>query len=112
MSQIPRTIQRIAIRPQAFSHYQPKTIICQKAQLSTSKAPPKSDSNRGSEDYYPSTGFKETWKGINRPAKIVVIVALTIGSTVETIFWAKVLWAKFGPEVEEEREEGGERKGD
>jgi hypothetical protein len=98
-------MQRIAIRSQAFSHYQPKTIISQKAQLGTSNHPPKSDSNRGLEDPYPSMSFKETFKGISRPAKIVVIVALTIGGTMETIFWAKVLWAKFGPEVEDEDED-------
>ena len=33
--------------------------------------------------------------GINRTAKIVIFVALSIAGTVETIFWIKVIWRKF-----------------
>lgn len=46
--------------------------------------------------------------GANRTVKIVVIIALTIGGTAETIFWAKMLWAKFGPGEKEEEEDEGE----
>lgn len=48
---------------------------------------------------------------MNRPVRLVVIVALSILSVTETIFWTKVLWAKFGPAPETESEEMGEEGG-
>lgn len=39
--------------------------------------------------------FKELWRNTSRPAKIVIIIGLTIMGTAETVFWAKVAWAKI-----------------
>jgi hypothetical protein len=71
----------------------------QKTRYSTSKDGPSSKTpptppHNGN----PSFGAAN-WKelGGSRTVKIVVITALTIAGTVETIFWTKVLWAKFGP---------------
>lgn len=41
--------------------------------------------------------------GASRTVKVVVIIALTIGGTLETIFWSKVLWRKFVGGGEEEK---------
>lgn len=46
--------------------------------------------------------------GANRTVRIVVLVALSIFGTMETIFWAKVIWAKFFQKAESE--EGGSEK--
>ena len=41
--------------------------------------------------------------GANRAAKATVLVCLSILGTMETVFWAKVLWAKMGWGVAEGR---------
>lgn len=43
--------------------------------------------------------------GASRPVKVVVIVALAIVGTMESIFWMRVLWEKFGPAPKEEQKE-------
>ena len=51
------------------------------------------------------------WKqlGANRSAKIVIIVALCILGTMETVFWCKVVYRKFyGVEGLEEGVEGSD----
>ncbi|EPS41685.1 hypothetical protein H072_4396 [Dactylellina haptotyla CBS 200.50] len=49
-----------------------------------------------------------SWKdlGASRTVKIVVIVALSIVGTMETIFYFKMFMRKFFPDKEEEVEEG------
>lgn len=42
---------------------------------------------------------------MSRTTKVVVYTALTIMATVESVFWIKVLWAKFGP-AQEDLEDG------
>lgn len=71
---------------------------------STGKVPPGPTENPS----YPSFDFKEL--GASRIVKIVVIVAISIGGTMESIFWAQVLWAKFGPEKVPGTLKGGERE--
>lgn len=39
--------------------------------------------------------------GASRGVKIVVLTALTVFGTIESVFWAKVLWAKISPAPEE-----------
>ena len=51
---------------------------------------------------YPSFSLKDL--GANRACKIVVLVCLSVLGTMESIFWVKVGWAKFGPVGEEKRE--------
>lgn len=51
---------------------------------------------------------KLTELGANRTVKIVVIMALMIAGTAESIFWGKLLWAKFAPEDGKEDEGEGE----
>jgi hypothetical protein len=80
-----------------FTH-QPPHILTSKSRYSTSKPPPNTSEN----SELPSFSFKDL--GANRTVKIVVIVALTIGGTAESVFWAQMLWAKFGPEKKEDEE--------
>lgn len=40
--------------------------------------------------------------GASRGVKVVVIAGLTVLGTMETIFWSKLLWAKFSPVPEDE----------
>jgi hypothetical protein len=42
---------------------------------------------------------------MSRATKLVVYTALTIMATVESVFWIKVLWAKFGPAQKELEDE-------
>lgn len=44
---------------------------------------------------YPLFSFRDL--GANRTVKIVVVVCVSVLATMESIFWAKVAWAKFGP---------------
>lgn len=50
---------------------------------------------------------------MSKPIKMVVIAILTVFGTMETVFWAKLLWAKIAPAavVIEGEEEGGKEKG-
>lgn len=46
---------------------------------------------------------------MGRTTKIIVYTALTIMATMESVFWMKVLWAKFGP-APKDLEDGQEEK--
>lgn len=50
-----------------------------------------------------------TLKSLNmsRTTKLVVYTALIIMATAESVFWIKVLWAKFGP-AQKDLEDGQE----
>lgn len=54
---------------------------------------------------YPAFSFQGL--GANRTGKVVVIACLTVVATVESIFWVKVLWAKFSPSRENESKPEG-----
>ena len=54
----------------------------------TNSAPPKTPTN-------PSFSLQDL--GANRTVKVVVMASLSIIATMESIFWIKVGWAKFGP---------------
>ena len=45
----------------------------------------------------PTNPFSLHDLGANRTVKVVVMASLSIIATMETIFWIKVGWAKFGP---------------
>jgi hypothetical protein len=64
---------------------------------------------RKAEEGLPAHSFSFKDLGANRTVKIVVITVLMIFGTLESIFWVKVLWAKFGPapRIETPREEQG-----
>lgn len=51
-----------------------------------------------------SFSFKDL--GANRTVKVVVISVLMVFGTLESIFWIKFLWAKFGPSPTGEEEVG------
>jgi len=70
--------------------------------LSTSN-PSKPANSHNQHQEIPIAKFSEL--GASRTVKIVVIVALTIGGTMETIFWTKVIWRKFFGGEEEKVEE-------
>ncbi|KAH8587456.1 hypothetical protein B0O99DRAFT_481996, partial [Bisporella sp. PMI_857] len=42
-------------------------------------------------------GAKFSELGATKTVKVVVIICLCIAGTMETIFWTRVLWEKFGP---------------
>jgi hypothetical protein len=89
--------------------------MTQISHLSNSKPSPKpslSSPNRNqnqTQTQNPSFGANLSFKelGANRTVKIVVIVALSVAATAESVFWVKVLWAKFGPETKVEQSEEG-----
>lgn len=87
---LPRALQRTAKRSNLV--YQAPLSSPRISRYSTGKASPKPSKNPS----YPGFNFKEL--GASRTVKVVVIVALSIGGMMESIFWAQVLWAKFGPE--------------
>src|SRR5271156_5244722 len=45
--------------------------------------------------FYPAFSFRGL--GAGRKAKIFVIACLTVFGTIESVFWVKVVWAKFSP---------------
>jgi len=45
--------------------------------------------------------------GASRAVKITVIACVAVLGTMESTFWAKVLWARFSPSPEEESKSGG-----
>ena len=53
---------------------------------------------------HPTSSLREL--GANRTVKIVVVGCISVLATIESIFWAKVAWAKFGPEKEKKEEKG------
>ena len=71
--------------------------------------PRPSEHQKQSNQAQSSTGSDliSTIRGASRTTKIIVIVALSIAGTAETIFWAKVLWRRFfaidelGPQSED-----------
>jgi hypothetical protein len=71
------------------------TLSSQRAAFSTSKndKPQKSPGNPSSGNpSYPAFSFEGL--GANRTTKVAVIACLTVVGTIESIFWAKVLWPK------------------
>jgi hypothetical protein len=48
---------------------------------------------------YPAFSFRDL--GANRTVKIIVIGCLAVVGTMESLFWAKVLWAKISPPQDE-----------
>lgn len=108
---------RLIARNPVLHHRDPVVLALPRRSFSTQKAnppatkdgsPPTTSAPKASppNPSYPAFSFKDL--GMNRPVKIVVIIALSILSVTETIFWTKVLWAKFGPAPEPESEEVGE----
>ncbi|KAK5955479.1 hypothetical protein OHC33_003117 [Knufia fluminis] len=97
-----------------FSHQSTlRTVQNEKATQQTSSHPsqPKQNpSNPSSDTKATLVNFKDL--GATRTVKIVVIIALCIMGTAETIFWAQVLWRKFfgGGEQKEEIERAVEVK--
>lgn len=61
-----------------------------------------------SEPSYPAFSLRDL--GANRATKITVLVCLSILGTMETIFYAKMLWAKMGWGGEEGKGKGTEGK--
>ena len=47
----------------------------------------------------PSFSLQEL--GANRTVRVVVVASLSIIATMESLFWIKVAWAKFGPSKED-----------
>ncbi|KAF2806447.1 uncharacterized protein BDZ99DRAFT_466021 [Mytilinidion resinicola] len=89
-----------------LANSQPSTALSsQRIRFSTSKPTFNADSKppKIKNPSFGGASLKEL--GATRTVKIVVIIALTIAGTAESIFWAKVLWAKFAPSSEDE---GGE----
>lgn len=62
---------------------------------SSAKTDPGQKLHRTDQPEIPTASFGEL--GASKTVKIVVIVVLSIFGTMESIFWIKVLWAKFGP---------------
>ncbi|KAF2490076.1 hypothetical protein BU16DRAFT_531416 [Lophium mytilinum] len=77
----------------------------QRAKFSTTKPTSDTDSKppKLKNPSFGGASLKEL--GANRTVRIVVIIALTIAGTAESIFWAKVLWAKFGPSPKDQGDE-------
>lgn len=84
-------------------------ILSRRASLSTSREnrsqnlllqKPGSNGPTPPNPSYPTFSFQDL--GANRTVKVIVIVCLTVFGTLESIFWAKFLWAKFSPSPENE----------
>ena len=69
----------------------------QQPSSSSHEGPPKTAAQPASPRF---SHFKELWRGLNRPAKIVIIAFLAIDVTAETIFWTKTLWKYFSRKPE------------
>ena len=52
------------------------------------------------EPEYPTFSLKDL--GANRATKTVVVIALSVLATMESIFWIKVGWRRFGPRTEDD----------
>lgn len=93
--------------------------LVQKSRLSSSrqsyKAPPpnnKSDGDKKTpveDQSLPSFKFSDL--GASKRVRLVVITALVIYGTLESIFWMQVLWAKFGPAPKDEDVKGESNEG-
>jgi len=74
---------------------------------STTSASPKSpnaaNTSNQQQEMDPFGGKKLSWKelGANKTVKWVVIIFISIIGTMESIFWIKVIWAKFFATEEE-----------
>src|SRR6201746_620333 len=55
-----------------------------------------SDKKRPFDDQVEPPKISFSALGASRPVKVVVIAALAIVGTMESIFWMRVLWEKFG----------------
>ncbi|OCL08248.1 hypothetical protein AOQ84DRAFT_354588 [Glonium stellatum] len=80
----------------------PKATFSTDADNKTQKASshkPASSKQASGNPSYPSFSFKDL--GANRTVKVVVIAGLSIIGTMESIFWAKVIWAKISPTPQE-----------
>lgn len=71
----------------------------------TSSLKSNSDQKRPFDDQVepPKASFRDL--GASRTVKVVVIVALMVFGTMESIFWMRVLWEKFGSSPTEEQKE-------
>lgn len=69
----------------------------------TSSLKSNSDKKRPFDDQVepPKVSFRDL--GASRTVKVVVIVALMVFGTMESIFWMRVLWEKFGSAPTEEQ---------
>lgn len=115
LSRSTRSIQQLSSRS-SLTHRNPTPApgpwslpVWQKANLSTGegvksqKAPPSNLNPKSSPSENPSyPAFSFEGLGANRTVKYVVIGALSVLGTIESIFWAKTLQAKFWPSTEEE----------
>jgi len=86
------------------------SLSSQRAAFSTSKTdkpqtPPSPGSPSSGNPSYPAFSFEGL--DANRTIKATVIACLTVVGTIESIFWAKVLWAKMSKSSEEKGEPEG-----
>ncbi|OCK98803.1 uncharacterized protein K441DRAFT_654176 [Cenococcum geophilum 1.58] len=66
---------------------------------------PASSTQASGNPSYPTVSFKDL--GASRTVKIAVIASLSVIGTIESIFWAKVIWAKISPSPQEEPKSDG-----
>ncbi|KAI5806046.1 hypothetical protein EDC01DRAFT_777935 [Geopyxis carbonaria] len=71
----------------------------------TPKYPPQE--NETENPSYPTFTLKGL--GANRTVKVVVVAALTVMATAETVFWGRVVWGKWGPKGDGDGMEGSIR---
>ena len=85
-------------------------LSSQRAAFSTSKndkpqkTPPSPGNPSSGNPSYPAFSFEGL--GANRTIKVTVIACLTVVGTIESIFWAKVLWAKMSKSPRRKRRTG------
>ena len=60
------------------------------------------------EHEYPAFSLKDL--GANRATKTVVVIALSVLATMESIFWIKVGWRRFGPRTEDDMLADGKKR--
>lgn len=80
---------------------QPRYIFQSRFQHSPPQIKPYSNPKTASAP--PSKGFFQILDDLgatSRLAKIILITSFTIVGTMETVFYARVLWAKFGPQAD------------
>jgi hypothetical protein len=86
----------------ALSQSSRSTLSSQRAAFSTSKNDKPQKTPPSGNPSYPAFSFEGL--GANRTIKVTVIACLTVVGTIESIFWAKVLWAKMSKSPEEKGE--------
>lgn len=113
LSRFSSHLHRNILRPPFTSPSLIPPRLPQRAHLSRNKIPSKPSSlspiQTQHDSFDTNLSFKEL--GANRTVKIVVIIVLSIAVTVESVFWGKLLWAKFGPETEIEDGKEGKEEG-